>query len=440
MNQFRGADTGGPYTVLCDHVYEPLAQATRPLRFTVRAGRIADVADLDDGPPPAGGDVLDLRRHVLLPLLVDTHVHLRLDPWPLEPRLRTQPELRPIEEELPVVRRRAAEALAAGVGLVRDLGDLGAASLAAVEVARHDRRIAKVAACGPALYRAGCYGRWLGQPFADSESLCAGIRRWAADPRVSVIKLIPTGIVNFKRGRVTTAPFVTPDELQAAVDLAHELGKPVAAHASGDEGIRLAVAAGVDFIEHGYLMTRPTLDLLIERQLTWTPTFAPVHVQWRCADRCGWNGDVRGRLRQILDDHAAMLRIAHASGCRILAGSDAGAPGVSLGGGLWLELELMQQAGIPAADLLTMVTWTASQALGTECPWGRIAAGAPASFLAVAGRVDRDVRLLREIRWVARDGRIVPGRPPRMSADPAVDDQAGEPAVAPSPAHAEPRA
>lgn len=244
----------------------------------------------------------------------------------------------------------------------------------------------------------------------DLASLRDRIRSLAEDPRVGVIKLVPTGIIDFEKERVAGRPQLDRHELENAVDLAHGLGKKVAAHASGEDGIRLAVEAGVDFIEHGYFIRYETMDLLVEKGLAWTPTLAPVHVQWKHHRRCRWSDSTRRNPTGILERHAVLLRYAHSIGARILAGSDAGSPGVGHGAGLWLELRLMQEAGIPAADLLRIASRDAAAILGLDAG---IAPGLPADFIAVDGRVDHDVKQLENIRWVARNGRVDAAERPR---------------------------
>ena len=131
-------------------------------------------------------------------------------------------------------------------------------------------------------------------------------------------------IVNFKKATVTGAPQFTREQCETAVRIAHDAGKPVAAHCSGDAGVRVAVEAGVDFIEHGYFMSRETMDLLIERELAWTPTLIPVHAQWNHGKCCGWNVETRLRMEDILgrlsQEERAQLHLSLNS---LLAATDA---------------------------------------------------------------------------------------------------------------------
>jgi len=409
---------GGTYRILCDHVWSGADGATEALSIRVTDGVVTERLPLSAVPSAdASESLLDLRGLALLSPLMDTHVHVYMNPWPLAPSARVDPGSEGFSLELEAALARLREAHAAGVGVLRDLGDPFEINLAAANLASGDSSLPRLLAAGAACFKEGRYGRFLGKPARDLSSLLDAIRDAASDPRVHLIKLIPTGIINFKKGMVTTTPQFTAEEFSPAVALAHDLGKKVAAHCSGEEGVRLAAEAGVDFIEHGYFVSRGTLDLMAKKDLVWTPTFAPVHAQWRHFDTCGWDTETRDHLRRILDAHAESLRYARSIGVRLMAGSDAGGVGISHGGGVRLELSLMQEAGIPPLDLLQMATRQGP--LWTGALPARVfpACGAPADFIAVDGSVLSDVRKLSGLRLVARDGRIQEARKPLMEAD-----------------------
>jgi len=94
-----------------------------------------------------------------------------------------------------------------------------------------------------------------------------------------------------------------------------------------------------------------------------------------------------------------------------LAGSDAGAPGVTHGGGLWLELALLHQAGLSIADCLQIATARASQSLGLQEETGRIATGFSADFIAVEGPPEAAFSNCSAIRWVAHKGTFLSDAP-----------------------------
>ncbi len=418
---------GARYRILCDRVFDPESQQCAALQIDVSNGTIESVAPLTESSlnesslSETVGELFDLRGQTLIPPLVDTHVHVYLDAWPLDPKQREMPGSGEPEKERAAALGRMKQALLAGVGAIRDLGDPHGVNLDAADDAASLTELPHVVTAGAGLFREGRYGRFLGRPVADGEALLTGARQAAEDPRVDVVKLIMTGIVNFKKAMVTGVPQFTLEECESAVQIAHEAGKPVAAHCSGDAGVRVAVEAGVDFIEHGYFMSRETMDLLIERALVWTPTIIPVHAQWNHSDCCGWDAETRDRMEGILADHAELVRYAHAAGARILAGSDAGASGVGHGGGLWSELRLLEQAGLSAPRLLRMATLDAARCLGLDDVVGRIRPGMSADMVAFAGRVDEDLAHLESITWAMRAGRVLKAERPWLESDPQAE-------------------
>ena len=400
------------YLIDCDRVFNSQSGKTEARRIEVHNGKFQRIDELSQlGSPPPGLEHFDLRGFTLLPLLMDTHVHLYLNPWPLEPESRSAPGTRQRVEEQRAATRRMRQALRAGVGTLRDLGDPLDINLEAVRSSEHSRDLPRILSSGPAVHRNGRYGRILGHAFDDKPSLLRAVNALTEHPQVSVIKLVPTGIINFKKGCVSAAPSMDLDEMRAVVELAHESGKPVAAHCSGEAGLRLAIAAGIDFIEHGYFINRELIEQLAAKQLHWTPTFAPLHIQWKFASQCGWDADTRTTLRKILDDHADSVRYAHSIGVKLLAGSDAGAQGVTHGGGLWLELALLHEAGLSVASCLQIATARASQSLGLQNETGQIAQGFAADFIVVDGPPEAPFSDCSAIRWVAREGEFLSDAP-----------------------------
>jgi imidazolonepropionase-like amidohydrolase len=218
------------------------------------------------------------------------------------------------------------------------------------------------------------------------------------------IKLIPTGIINFQRGAVTTEPQMTVAEIREIAETARSFGRQSFAHASGDAGIDRAIEGGVDSIEHGYFIRDDQLVRLAATGIAWVPTFAPVAAQLRHADRMGWDQAVRDNLRRILDGHAASLRRAHQLGVRIVAGSDAGSYGVPHGSGFLWEMQLMEEAGVPPAAVIRSATAAGSDRLAFREKFGRIVPGYRSRFILASRPPLETVAHLRGERIVVFDG------------------------------------
>ena len=143
--------------------------------------------------------------------------------------------------------------------------------------------------------------------------------------------------------------------------------------------------------------------------MVWVPTFAPVQFQLDRPEFIGWSETVRDHLRRILDGHARSLVKAKELGVRIVAGSDAGSHGVAHGWGFLKELELMQAAGLSAADVLFTATGAGSDRMKYGETFGLLKPGAKSRLMLTSHDVLKDVRGLREEKIVVFDNSVLTG-------------------------------
>ena len=244
----------------------------------------------------------------------------------------------------------AEDLCSVGVATVRDAGDKHGVGLALAAEAK--TRLGELAITpwidspGAAIHHRGRYGSFMGEPIEDhaSPADCVAARVAAGADR---IKLLVSGIINFKAGRVTAPPQMPIAEVAALVEAARHHGRQTFAHASGTDGVENAIEGGVTTVEHGFFITEDQLARMRDRQIAWVPTFAPVQLQIDHAGTLGWSDEVVGHLQRIIDGHQQMLCRAHEMGVRIVAGSDAGSCGVPHGIGFLQELCHMERAGLP---------------------------------------------------------------------------------------------
>ncbi|HZZ59356.1 MAG TPA: amidohydrolase family protein [Opitutaceae bacterium] len=371
--------------------------------------KIRYVGDAGRTPPPdvlgPGQDRPDFEAPgaTLLPGLTEAHAHLFLEGSELDADNRAAQLKRDPSELLAHADARLHRLIDLGVTAVRDAGDRNGVGLALSHRYRDPSwkrpAFAKASAGGAAgplslqtdsrrditpvpyyespgaaIHHRGRYGSFMGDPLENypTPQACVQARVAAGADR---IKLIPTGIINFQKGAVTTEPQMTTAEVAALAEAARACRRQSFAHASGDAGIDRVIDGGVDSIEHGYFIREDQLLRIRDLRTAWVPTFAPVAAQVVHADRMGWDETVRSHLRRILDGHAASLRRAHEFGVLIVAGSDAGSYGVPHGRGFLWELELMEQAGLPPIAVINAATGTGSGRLAFREEFGRIAAG-----------------------------------------------------------------
>ena len=392
----------------------------REIRFVGDAGQTPPRALVREGQTAPD---LDLPDHTLLPGLIEAHAHLFLEGGELNAERRAAYLRQTPAQLLAAAQPRLEKLIRLGVTAVRDAGDKDGVGLALSRQYQSWRAEADLAGAntpagsrchadpgpyvdspGAAIHHQGRYGSFMADPLEQyaSPEACVAARVAAGADR---IKLIPTGIINFKKGAVTTEPQMTTEEVARLVGAARALGRQTFAHASGDSGIDRAIDGGVDSVEHGFFLRDDQLAKLRDRQIAWVPTFAPVQKQIDHAAIMGWDAEVVGHLRRILEQHAASLAKAHALGVLIVAGSDAGSYGVAHGLDFLYELELMERAGLPPWAAINAATGTSAGRLGYKEKFGRIAPGHLSRFIVTAHAPLTTVANLRLPRTVVFDGK-----------------------------------
>lgn len=371
--------------------------AEGPFDITVADGVIASIA------PAMETNAADMHAAFAMPGLCDAHVHLFLDGSRLDPAERAAQCRSGAPEILAVARANIESNVRAGVTLLRDAGDaFGINHSIRQELGtRADDRLT-LRSAGAGLRRTGRYGRLLACEVGDACDIvrCVNAAVEAADD----VKIILTDIVDFETGEMKGPPQFDLDEMRAIVARAHERGRRVFVHCSGTDGIAIAVAAQVDSIEHGYLMNRELLKRMVDAQIAWVPTFAPVRFQLSRPELAGWSRATIANLDRILHSHAEHVVLGHELGASIIAGSDAGSPGVLHGGGLIDELGHLYEAGLP----LTAVIKSA-----TEEPrkhWGlpsSLSVGQKADLVLLATSPFQDQRALRKVFAVVKGDTVL---------------------------------
>ena len=402
-----------PVALQCGRLFD--ARAGRMLdahTVVVRDGRIERVeAGRVDVP---GIKAIDLSARTCSPGWTDLHVHLgsQSSPQSYSEGFR----LDPVDYAFRSV-GYARKTLLAGFTSVRDLGG---------EVSPHLRdAINQGLVVGPRIWAAGKSIATTGGHADPSNGLndalshlmgppgpTEGVINSPEDARQAVrqrykegsdvIKITATGGV-LSYARSGDAPQFTEDEIRAVVSTAHDYGYKVAAHAHGEEGMRRAVAAGVDTIEHGTYMSDEVMALM-KRNGTWyVPT---IHAGRFVADKAKIDGyfpevvrPKAERIGSLIQDTAAR---AYRNGVRIAFGTDMG---VGPHGDNAREFIYMVEAGIPAATALQAATVRAAEVLGVD-DQGVIEAGKRADVIAMPGNPVEDINAVLGVDFVMKDGTI----------------------------------
>ena len=376
--------------------------------IVVTAGKIAEIRDGFVGE----GKVVDLRDQFVMPGFIDSHVHLTFESSPTS-RLDAVTKSTVDQAFDGVV--FAKRTVRAGFTTVVDLG----ADPQAINALRDATATGKVV--GPRIIAAGGVAAHGGhgdvhgyrQEIIDlfrSPTLCSGADdcaravRLAVQQGADVIKTASTGGV-MSNTAAGLGQQMSDAELVAIVDTAHRLGRKVAAHAHGTDGVNAALRAGVDSVEHGTYLDAESIRLFKAKGSYLVPTLLAGDTVARQAETADWMpAPVRAKARTVGPLMVDALRRAHQGGVRIAFGTDSA---VSAHGDNAREFALMVKAGLtPLETIKSATVWAATHA-GLETEIGTLAAGKSADIVAVKGDPLTDVRSLETMGFVMARGVVV---------------------------------
>jgi imidazolonepropionase-like amidohydrolase len=355
-------------------------------------------------PNQADATVVDLPGDTLMPGLIEGHSHLFLHPYN-ETAWDDQVLHEPLALRIARATVAAHATLMAGFTTVRDLGTEGAGYADVGLKQAIEQGIVpgpRILAATRALVATGTYGPKGFEPGvaipqgaeeADGPNLVSAVRRQIGGG-ADVVKLYAD--YHWRTGE-PSRPTFSEAEMRAAVEAAHSAGRIVAAHANTAEGMRRAILAGVDSIEHGGEGTPEVFKLMREHGVTYCPTLAASDAVARYR---GWNG-AEPAPAMVLEARKA-FNTARAAGVIMCVGGDVG---VFAHGENARELELMVAAGMPAAQVLIAATSGNARSFHlTEL--GAVKSGLLADLVAVEGDPSRDIHVVRAVRFVMKGGKV----------------------------------
>ena len=389
-------------------------QVHRNWLVLVQGERVAAVGAAGSFQIPADVQTIDLPGMTLLPGLIDLHAHLFLHPYN-ETSWNDQVLKEPVALRTLRAGVQARETLMAGFTALRDLGTEGA-DYADVSL---KRAIDEGIIPGPRLFVAtraiaatGSYGPG---PRGFRPDLCClpeGAQEASGIPDIlrAVREQVGRGAdwikvyVDYGWGPGgTMLPTFTESELQALVEAAHTAGRPVSAHAATAEGMRRAVVAGVDTIEHGYGGTPEVFQLMAKRGVAFLPTLtAGVAISEYAKQYIEGQTPPTPRMQQAEKAFKAAL----SAGVIIGNGSDVG---VFSHGANYRELEWMVRSGMTPLQALQAATSVGAKILRQENQLGVIRKDALADLIAVAGNPLQNIEAIRQVSFVMKGGILYKG-------------------------------
>lgn len=331
------------------------------------------------------GARLDVRGHTVMPGLIDCHVHLVMTGTAdVVAALRAD-----ASKQAARFQAHAEETLRGGITTVRDLGGAPPDAFALRERSRTGEWLAPTLYLAGFVTRPGGHGHWLAENVeAGGVDACRARVRDHVQLGFDWIKIAASGGVLTPNSDPREATY-SADEVQALIDEAARLDRPVAAHALGAIAILRAVQSGVRTIEHGTELTDEALAAMIERNVVLVPTLlANDRLMHAAHKNLGLPQHAVEKVQRFGAMRRESFRKFVRAGGTIAMGTDAGTP-FNPHGNNARELELMVQEGATPMQALRAATSVAAELLGS--PAGRIAAGRPADLLVVQGDPLEDV-------------------------------------------------
>jgi imidazolonepropionase-like amidohydrolase len=376
--------------------------------LVIEDGRIISVSSVAEAKIPADAVRIELPNATLLPGLIDAHTHLTSEPKFGYDRLAIS-----VPREALLGARNARVTLLAGFTTARNVGARGFTDVALRDaINAGDIPGPRLLVSGPPLSITGghCDNNMLPSEYhATSDGAADGIAAVQHKVRENIkygadlIKVCATGGV-LSLGDNPQHSQYTLEEMKAIVADAHRLGRKVAAHAHGAEGIRWAAEAGVDSVEHGSYIDDAGIAAMKEHETYLVPTLYLGDWMTENAEQTHMPPPLLAKAREVIP--AARKNIAHAfaSGVKVAFGTDAAVYPHGLNAH---EFAVMVKLGLTPLQAIQAATVNAADLLGWSGKVGTLEPGAWADIVAVEGDPVKDVTTLERVKFVMKGGEVV---------------------------------
>ena len=363
--------------------------------------------------PKKNDEIVNLKQSYVLPGFMDMHVHLAQEYVPkAERRSKIEPEYRAL-----FAANAASKTLMAGFTSVRNLGDGGMETISLRDAIKEGLVIGpRIFTSGKTIATTGGHGDPTNGMPKDNYSPPSpeeGVIDSPGDAKKAVrqrykdgadgIKITATGGV-LSVAKSGENPQFTDEELNSIVATANDYGLWTAAHAHGKEGMKRAVIAGINSIEHGTYMDQEVMDLMKSKGTYYVPTImAGDWVAEKAKIPNFFPALVKPKAEKIGPQIQSTFAKAYKAGVKIAFGTDSG---VSAHGDNWQEFILMTNAGMTNQDALKSATIETAKLLRIEDKLGQIKPGMLADIIAVKQNPVEDISTVENVIFVMKDGVI----------------------------------
>jgi len=366
------------------------------------------IVGVGEGQPERSFDefeTIDAGDMTVMPGFIDCHVHLRTDGVP-DPRAQVLSD----SEAMSTIRsaRNARRSVEAGITTVRDCGSRNFIDVS-IKKAIQDGIIPgpRMVISGMIICMTGGHGWQVGLEADGVEGVRQAARRMLK-AGVDNIKLVATGGI-LTEGTEIGAPQYSIEEMRAGVEEARKAGRIVAAHAHGKTGIKNAVRAGVDSIEHGYFLDEEGIELMLKFETYLVGTSAAVRNVASHGVKDGLRESVHRKASEAVEHHIEGFGQAYRAGVELAMGTDSGVPFTHHGNNLD-ELVHMVDMGLSPMEAIEVATLKSAKLLRLDNQIGSIELGKLADLVVFDGDPLSDIALLRDkdrMHRVIQNGRTV---------------------------------
>ena len=384
--------------ILIDCTGNPSARDTT---IVIEGDKIAALRLGPNGAADAGANdlVVDLQGGFVTPGLWSVHSHLGV----IFPDVNHTMSQESVADYTIRAGRNAMDALRVGITSIRSVGDRDFVDVA------WKRAFSSGLMIGPTLFVSGHYicatgghaYNWAGAVQVDGATEMRKVVREQLKRGADHIKLAVTGGVA-TAGESMEESQLFPDEIRAAVEVAHEKGKKVCVHAGGAGGVKASIRGGVDSIEHGYYLDDEAIELMAEHEVFFVPTLF-VTQDKEFMRKSGMSEEQISKAQGAAQAHRAGFEKALEAGVRIACGADSS----PIADHTLVEIEQLSKAGMTPMQTLVASTRTCAELCGVDDMLGTLEVGKVADLIVLHDNPLEDVSHLRNLKLVFKNGKPV---------------------------------
>src|SRR6056297_2956703 len=362
----------------------------------VKIGKISDLSNNSDFKS------VDLSGKYIMPGLINSHVHITMEPVGNPFAIMSN------ESDAMTSLRGAAnlkKTLSSGTTFFRDLGGPNGVDIDLRNaVSKKMIEGPEFLAAGKVVCMTGGHG-WMTGREADGPVETRKAAREQLKAGADIIKVMATGGV-MTEGVEPGSPQFTTEELRAAIEEAHKAGRKTATHAQGTEGIKNALRAGIDSIEHGFFLDDEAIELMVHNDVFLVPTLAAPYWIIDAGVEKGVPEFAVEKSKAVIESHAKSFQKAREAGVKIAMGTDAGTP-FNKHGKNKFEIKMMVENGMKPIEAIKAATMGGAELMELTDKLGSISEGKLADMVVVDGKPDQDIEDIYEVAEVYKEGKKV---------------------------------